>query len=149
MHRPMPVMFRTLLSVLGLLFALPIVALIALAFTLPVTSSGIGYLLACSLAIIGSIIAPWAGRYSLILILAGLLGIALIAGTRLVLTTQAKDSNIRVLTLPQGRPTRWINTLIDEQDSLIFGETIFHWIGGDTPTEHEQLTDALHTAYTE
>jgi pimeloyl-ACP methyl ester carboxylesterase len=142
-------MFRTLLSVLGLLFALPVLALIALAFTFPITSSGVGYLLACSLAIAGLILAPWAGRYSLLLILAGLLGIVIIVGIRLVLTTQAKDSNISVLTLPQGRPTRWINTLIDEQDSLIFGETIFHRIGGDTPAEHEQLTNALHTDYAE
>jgi len=51
--------------------------------------------------------------------------------------------------LPQGKETRWINTLIDEQDSLIFGEAIFHQIGGDSPGEHEGLTDALHTAYSE
>jgi pimeloyl-ACP methyl ester carboxylesterase len=42
-----------------------------------------------------------------------------------------------------------MNTIIDEQDSLIFGEAIFHQIGGDTPAEHEGLTEALHTAYSE
>lgn len=140
-------LLRTLLSVLGLLFALPLAALIALAVSLPITVSGIGYLLACSLAIVGLILAPWAGRYSFLLILAGLLGIALIAGIRLVLTTSAKTSSIRVITLPQGRPTRSLGTLIDEQDSLIFGEAIFHRIGGDTPAEHAGLTDALHSAY--
>jgi pimeloyl-ACP methyl ester carboxylesterase len=142
-------MLRVLLSVLGLLLTLPVLALVALAMTLPITNWGIGYLLACSLAILGLIIAPWGERYPFLLIVTGVIAIALIAGIRLVLTERTKTSNVRLVTLPQGRPIRWVNTLIDEQDSLIFGEAIFHRIGGDTPQEHEQLTDALQHAYAE
>lgn len=141
--------FRYLLCLLGVFLALPVIVLMALAFKLPITISGIGYLLAGSLSIAGLIIAPWEGKYSFILVITGVMGIAFVAGTRFVLATQESNSNLRVITLPQGKDTRWMNTLIDEQDSLIFGEAIFHRIGGDSPGEHEGLTDALHQAYSE
>ena len=83
------------------------------------------------------------------MLLAGVVGIAFVAGGRLVLASQDGNSSIRVVTLPQGRETRWINYIIDEQDSLIFGEAIFHAIGGDSAREHEQLTTALQRAYSE
>lgn len=142
-------LFRSLLCLLGVLLAVPIIALIAMAFTLPITISGIGYLLASSVAIAGLITAPWGGKSSLSMVVIGVIAIACIAGTRLVLAARDENSNLRVVTFPQGKETRWINTLIDEQDSLIFGEAIFHRIGGDSPREHEGLTDALHTAYSE
>jgi pimeloyl-ACP methyl ester carboxylesterase len=142
-------LLRSFLSLLGVLLALPVLVLIALAFSVPITISGIGYLLASSLAIAGLITAPWTGKYSFLLIGIGLIGITFIGGTRLVLATQGGDSNLRVITLPQGKETRWINYLIDEQDSLIFGEALFHRIGGDSPREHAGLTDALHNAYYE
>lgn len=142
-------MFRYLLGLLGVLLVLPIMILIALAFTIPITISGIGYLLASSLAIAGLILALWRGKYSLVLVFVGLIGIALVAGTRLVQAARESDANLRVVTLPHGTRTRWINALIDEQDSLIFGEAIFHRIGGDSAREHAGLTDALRTAYSE
>jgi alpha/beta hydrolase family protein len=141
--------FRYLLSALGIFFAMPILGLIALAFTLPITISGIGYLLACMLVVTGLIIAPWRGKLSVGLVMTGVIAIALVAGTRLVLAAQEDSSNLRVVTLPLGKETRWVNILIDEQDSLIFGEAIFHRIGGDSAREHEQITTALHTAYSE
>ncbi|HLO17560.1 MAG TPA: alpha/beta hydrolase [Anaerolineales bacterium] len=149
MHPRISMMLRALSSVLGLLFALPILGLIALAFVLPITISGIGYVIGCALAIFGLLIAPWGRKYSLILVLTDVIVIALVAGTRLVLTKRDRTSNLRVITLPQGKETRWINTLIDEQDSLILGEALFHRIGGDSPWEHEGITTALHTAYSE
>jgi pimeloyl-ACP methyl ester carboxylesterase len=142
-------MFRSLLCLLGVLLALPILVWTALAFAVPITISGIGYLLASSLAIAGLILAPWGGKYSFIMVATALIGIALVAGTRLVLATRQGNSDLRVVTLPDGKETRWINTLIDEQDSLIFGEAIFHRIGGDSRREHDGLTDALHTSYSE
>lgn len=140
---------RYVLCLLGILLALPVLVLIGLAFTLPVTISGAGYLAASSLAIAGLILAPRAGKYSFILVLVGVTGIAFVAGTRLVLAARERNSNLRVVTLPQGKEARWINTLVDEQDSLIFGEAIFHSIGGDSNREHEGLTSALAKAYFE
>lgn len=54
-----------------------------------------------------------------------------------------------MIALPQERNTRWINTLIDEQDSLIVGEALFHMIGGDSPNEHNGITSALHADYSQ
>lgn len=141
--------FRYLLSALGLLLALPIFALILFAVQLPVSLSGIGYLIGALLVAIGLILVPAEGKFSTLMIFIGVFALVLIAGTRLAMTQMAQTSNIRVLTLPQGSITHWFNTIIDEQDSLIFGEAIFHRIGGDSPNEHEGITAALHTAYSE
>ena len=54
-----------------------------------------------------------------------------------------------MITLPQGKEARWVNYLIDEQDSLIFGETLFHYLGGDSVNEHENTASALYAAYSE
>lgn len=116
---------RSLLFLLGLLLVLPILTLSVLAFLLPITISGVGYLLAGSLAIAGLILAPWASKYSSFLISVGMIGIAFVAGTRLILAARAESSTLRMVTLPQGKETRWMNTLIDEQDSLILARQYF------------------------
>jgi alpha/beta superfamily hydrolase len=140
-------MFRYLLFLLGLLLALPMVAVTVLAFDLPVTISGIGYMLGCLLAISGLIMAPWTGKYASILILSGVMVMAVVAGTRLVMARGNDSSNLRLVILPPATGTRWINQIIDEQDLLIFGEAIFHRIGGDSRGEHEGLTAAFQTSY--
>ena len=140
---------RSLVSLLGLLLLLPVLALIVLAFVLPVTISGAGYLAGCALVVAGLISAPWAARYSPTLVTAGILLVVFVASIRLTLTGRGEESGLRVLTLPEGKQTRWLSTLIDEQDALIFGEALFHRIGGDTAAEHEGLTSALQSAYTD
>ena len=149
MHFRTSFMFRFLLCLLGVFLALPLLALIVSAFVLPITVSGIGYVLGCSLVSAGLLMAPRREKSSFLITLTGVIAIALVAGPRLVLTRWDENSNLRVVTLPQGKETRWMNTLIDEQDTLIFGEAIFHRIGGVSPREHEQIADALHTAYSE
>jgi len=52
-----------------------------------------------------------------------------------------------MITLPKGQETRWLNYLIDEQDSLIFGETLFHFIGGDSANEHANIAPAVFADY--
>lgn len=141
-------MFRFLLCLLGILLALPLMALIALAFTLPVTISGIGYLLASFLVIVGLITAPWGDKYSFATTLIGIIAIVAIISARLLLANKTATSRLTIVTLPQGEETRWINTLVDEQDLLVFGEAIFHLIGGDSSREHEQTAAALHKSYT-
>ncbi len=139
-------LLRYLLCLLGILLALPLLALIALAVTLPVTISGIGYLLACFLAVTGLILAPRGGKF-LFLTLTGVLLLVTVAGVRMVLARWSESSKLTVVTLPQGKETRWINTLVDEQDSLVFGEATFHRIGGDSAREHAQIAVALHRSY--
>jgi pimeloyl-ACP methyl ester carboxylesterase len=142
-------MFRYLLFLLGVLVALPILAIISLSIGLPVTISGIGYLLGCVLAAAGLILFPWARRNAISLTIIGAIVVIFVAGVRLIRTWQNTSPNISMITLPQNKETRWINTLIDEQDSLVVGEALFHLIGGDSPTEHEGIATALHADYSE
>jgi len=128
---------------------MPILAIIALALGLPVTVSGIGYLLGCALAAAGLIVFPWVGRNALSLTIIGVIVVAFVAGVRLIRTWQNTSPKISMITLPQNQETRWINILIDEQDSLIIGEALFHLIGGDSPNEHEGIASALHEDYSE
>ena len=135
--------------ILGILLVLPIFVLAALAFELPVTASGIGYLSGGVFIVASLILAPWKVRYSRVLAMSGFLVIILVASMRLILASQETASAIRMIALPQGTATRPIGYLIDEQDSLIFGEALFHFIGGDSPSEHENTASALYTAYSQ
>ena len=140
-------MFRYLLFLIGVLLALPMVLLTVLSFNLPVTLSGIGYMLACLLVVSGLIMTPRGGKYASLLIVSGLVVIAVVACARLVQAAQTRSSNLRLVTLPGGKESRWINHILDEQDSLIFGEALFHRAGGDSDREHEGITDALESVY--
>ena len=131
------------------MLAIPILILIMFALALPITLSGIGYLFACLLTISGFIAAPWLPRRHSVLTLAGVMSIALIASLRIISGVQNTDSTLKMITLPQGNGTRWISYIIDEQDSVIFGESIFHRIGGSSQTEHENITTALFADYSE
>jgi pimeloyl-ACP methyl ester carboxylesterase len=137
------------LCLLGVLLALPVLVLVALALRLPITASGIGYLTGSVLVVAGLLLAPWAHRYSNVLTIAGVIVIILVAGLRLVLAWQDMAPSMSMTTLPPGNGTRWVNYLLDEQDSLIFGEAIFHFIGGDSPREHENIAAALFADYSE
>ena len=142
-------MFRYLLFLAGVALALPILAISALSLGLPVTISGIGYLLGSVLTAAGLILFPWVGRKSISITILGLSLIAAVATFRLILVRQNSNPSIRMVALPQGTDTHWINTLIDEQDSLIMGEALFYRIGGDSPDEHNGISSALHTDYSQ
>lgn len=145
--RTPPPMLQYFFFILGILLALPIIVLGALAVKLPITTSGIGYLSGSVLIAAGLILAPWTSRYSRLLVIIGVIVIILVASIRLILARQETASAVRMITLPQETATRQIGYLIDEQDSLIFGEALFHFIGGDSPNEHENTASALYTAY--
>ena len=138
--------FRYLLCILGIFLAVPALILILLAFALPITASGIGYLSGSLLFAAGLILAPRVRRYALVMLI-GIIVIALVAGQRLILAARDTAGPINMITLPQGKEARWVNALIDEQDSLIFGETLFHFIGGDSAQEHENIVPGLFTEY--
>lgn len=142
-------MIRYLLFLIGVILALPLLAIVALSLGLPITISGIGYLFGCALTVAGLILVPWAGRNSISLTIIGIIVLALIAGVRLIVVLQETSPSIRVMALPQKEDTSWINILFDEQDSLILGEALFHLIGGDSTNEHEGIASALYTDYSE
>lgn len=142
-------MSRYFLFLLGMILALPVLAIVALALGLPITGWGIGYLAGAALVAAGLILAPWTGRRWIWITSSGLILMALVAGLRLIRVSGQSNPAIRVIALPQGKPSRGINSLIDEQDSLIVGEALFHQIGGDSPNEHEGLTSSLRADYAE
>jgi pimeloyl-ACP methyl ester carboxylesterase len=141
--------FRFLLCLFGIVLALPLLAIIFMAFQLPITSSGIGYLFGCVLLFFGLILVPLARRNSVSLMIGGTIIVALVVVIRLILAWQAQTANIKMITLPQGKGARWTSYIIDEQDSLIFGEALFHRIGGDSSAEHQGITSALFADYSE
>jgi pimeloyl-ACP methyl ester carboxylesterase len=143
------IIYKYLLCMLGVILALPILGLIALALTLPITVWGILYLVVCSLMVCGLIIAPWIPKYRFVLSLAGLIAIILIVGTRLILAGQNTTARIKMITLPQREGTRWLSYVIDEQDGLVFGETLFHFIGGSSAGEHKNITQSLYQDYSD
>ena len=142
-------MMRYFLFLLGVTLALPIVAIISLAIGLPITLSGIGYLLGGALAAAGLILAPWTSRNSISITIIGILVLAVVAGVRLFIVGEQTNPAISMIALPQNKTTRWINYAIDEQDSLIVGERLLNLIGGDSPDEHRGLASALYTDYSE
>ena len=141
--------FRTLLCLLGILLAIPFLGLVAMAFTLPVSLAGVIYLFCSGLAIMGLISAPFLPKLFPVLTLIGLIGVILTAGTRIFQLARPIDSSIQMLALPQAKTSSWVNALIDERDTIIFGETLFHLIGGDSRSEHENLTPAFSRVYSE
>lgn len=141
-------MFRYFLAIIGFVLIMPLLVLIVMAFMLPITISGIGYLLGSLLTAIGLIVAPRIQRHYAVFI-TGVVMVVVVASVRIFLSSQNTHSGLRMVTLPEGKATSWISTLIDEQDSLIFGEALFHLIGGDSNREHEDITAALSTVYSE
>ena len=138
-------MFRSILCFLGLVLALPLVAFMPLAFRLPLTISGVGYLFGAILTVSGLILAPKVVQYY-VLTISGILIVVVIASIRLFLVRNT-DLSLKVITLPSAGKTSSINRLIDEQDNLVFGEALFHKIGGDSDREHEGLTSAFVDVY--
>jgi pimeloyl-ACP methyl ester carboxylesterase len=119
-----------------------------LAIITPVTVSGGLYLLGSSLVSLGLVLAPWQPRIHLALTLSGLIVILAVAGVRLNLIRN-EASNLKVIVLPSGKGTRPVNALIEERDSLLFGEAALHLIGGVSQREHENILQALSAIYQE
>jgi len=107
------------------------------------------YLIAGSCVASGLITAPLLPKHFLYIIFAGVIGLFLIIGIRLIILGQNRSSEIQMITLPKGQGSRWLGFIIDEQDGLIFGEELFHRIGGDSAREHAGLVPAFVTVYSE
>lgn len=140
---------RYLLCLLGVVLAMPLLVLTVLAFKLPTTISGVLYLAAGWLVSSGLITRPFDSKHSLTLVFTGVIGLLLIIGTRMTLTGQNRSSEIRMVTLPEQKGPRWVGSIIDEQDALVFGEELFHLAGYDSISEHESLVPAFLAAYSE
>src|SRR5689334_13501909 len=101
-HIVQPMTFKYLLCLLGVLLSTPLLPVIALACILPVTISGIGYLLACSLGVAGLLLAPWMQRHTW-LIVSGVLLLIFIAAARIIMGEQNSKLNVDMIRLPSEK----------------------------------------------
>ena len=138
--------FRYLLCLLGIVLALPVLILVPLIVVTPITISGLVYLIGYGLITAGLILSPWRPKYLPILTVSGVITIGLTAGIHLSRIPN-QTSNIKVIVLPSANETRWANWLIDEEDSVLFGEAVLYLMGGVTGHEHDGIVSALSTAY--
>ena len=141
--------FRYFVCLLGIMLAIPLLGLIALAFRLPITFSGIFYLLSSAVAVAGLVAAPLLPHAYPRLTAIGLMGIVITAAVRVIAAEQQTVSEIQMLALPAGTKPSWLNALFDEQDTLVFGESLFHLLGGDSDKEHEGLASSFADVYSE
>ena|GEM_PF-1030932 len=141
---------RYLLFLLGLIFACPLIVLLLFSIITPITISGIAYVIGYSLMVIGLITAPLWRKFTFVMILSGIVTLILIAGARIALAKNVEESSkLKMILLPQGKETRWINYLIDEQDGVLFGEAALLRLGGVWPGEHENIVPSLYEGYSE
>lgn len=113
------------------------------------TSWGAAYVIAFALLATGLIAVPRWRRISLALIALAIVGLIAIPSIRWASIAQRATATVRIVTLPNGRGARWIDTIIPEQDTVLFGETFMRLLGGVTAQEHEGLAPAMVAAYTE
>jgi pimeloyl-ACP methyl ester carboxylesterase len=139
-------LLRYLLCLAGIFLAVLVFTLSVLAFDTPISSSGGYYLLGSSLLAVGLILAPWRPKAQLALMLSGLAIVLVVAGAR-INQIQNETARLKVILLPSGKETRLINALIDERDTLLFGERLLRLIGGVSAREHKGLTPAVTAAY--
>jgi pimeloyl-ACP methyl ester carboxylesterase len=135
-----------LVGLVGIGLAALLLGVLALAVVTPVTGSGAGYLTA-GVLVAGGLIGVWRwGTRALVVSLAGVLLAVGVAGAR-VAQAGYREGPLRVVVLPAGDGTRWVNLVVDEQDLLLFGEALKRLVGGVSRREHAGLAPALTEGY--
>jgi pimeloyl-ACP methyl ester carboxylesterase len=135
---------RYLLFALGVLTALPLLAVLLLLPTTPITCVGCGYLVAGMLIAGALLSAPW-WRRSMRVAVAGIALLLIILSSRLLFPPAG--SQLTLLTLPaQSAPRLW-DRLFDEQDVVVFGARLAPYLRLISPRENDGLVPALAEAY--
>lgn len=141
-----PLRFRHLVFLAGLALVPPVGLLVGLALVTPITSSGLGYTLGVVLVMFGALGVVWKPRPATFAIVVGLAVMTTVAGIRLATGAEAKT--VKLVTLPDGGETRWIDRLIHERDLALFGQHAAFLTGfGLSWREHDGLAAALTSAY--
>ncbi len=87
-------------------------------------------------------------RIALAMILAGALIVVSTMAVRIVLVARARETNasMQLLVLPRQNETRWLNALVDEQDSVLFYEQFLFIFMFMTERQHNEFVPAMRTA---
>lgn len=139
--------FRTLIFALGLLLAIPLLIILYLSVGIPISLSGIVYLIGYSLLVSGLLCAPWLPRWALSLSGAGI-GILLLTASLRMLFPPA-GSKLSLITLPGPSRPRLLTRLFDEQDIVLFGAKAAPSVGFVSPLEYKDLIPELSQTYKE
>lgn len=143
---PFQIGLRHLYFVAGLGLLPPVVLLVALAFFTPITTSGLCYTLAVVVITAGLLVASWRTTIGAWLLAVG--GTALVATATVRVYVGGDGTTARLITLPDGGSTRWVNRLIHEQDLSLFGARVAALTGvALSRDEAAGLTEALTAAY--
>jgi pimeloyl-ACP methyl ester carboxylesterase len=139
----MGTLIRCLLLAVGMLAAVPLLVVLFLLPSTPITFVGSLYLLGCILIAAGVIGAPWR-RFSALVLL----------GTSLILATMAlrmvfppSGSRLALTTFPTQSGPRWWNRILNEQDVVLFGTRLAPYLGLISPAENNGLLPALAETY--
>jgi predicted esterase len=137
-------LLHAFLLIFGTLAALPLLAVLCLLPTTPITLVGFLYLLGCILIASGMISAPW-WRRSVLLVL---LGTSLILGTLAVrIGFPPSGARLVLTTLPGQSAPRLANRIFNEQDVVLFGTRLAPYVGFISPAENSRLFSELAERY--
>jgi len=137
-------LLHAFLLVFGTFTALPLLAVLVLLPTTPITFVGSLYLLGCMLIVGGMISARWWRRSAILVLL----------GTSLLLVTLAvrlafppSGARLVLMTFPgQSAPRLW-NRIFNEQDVVLFGTRLAPYVGFLSSAENTGLFSALAERY--
>ena len=138
---------RFLLLTFGILAALPLLAVVALIPSTPITLVGALYLLGGILIVTAMISAPWRRRWSPALALVGSTLILAIVALRMVFPPSG--SRLILTSLPSQSGSHWLNRIFNEQDVVLFGARVGLQLGLISSAENKGLVPALAKMYTQ
>jgi fermentation-respiration switch protein FrsA (DUF1100 family) len=138
-------LLHPLIFAFGMLAAIPLLVVLFLLLTTPITFVGSLYLLACILIVTGMLSVPWWRHRSSTLFL---LGVALFLATlALRLMFPPSGSRLVLTTFPSQSQPRWWNRLFNEQDVVLFGARLAPHLGLFSPAENNGLVTAFAETY--
>jgi len=135
---------RPLIFAFGILAALPLLVVLFLLLSTPITFVGSLYLLACILIVTGMLSVPWRRRAFALF----LLGVALFLATfTLRLIFPPSGSRLILTTFPSQSQPRWWDRILNEQDAVLFGARFAPYLGLFSPAENDGLVTAFAETY--
>ncbi len=139
--------FRYLFFTFGLLLAIPLLFILYLSIGIPISSTGIVYLVAYSLFVLGLVCAPWIHRWGLIISLTGIAILLVIVSVRILFPPSG--SQMKLVTLPGPSSPRLLTRVFDEQNIVLFGTKVAPSVGFVSSLEYEDLIPKLSQTYKE
>ena len=140
-------MIRLILLICGTLAALPLLVLVALIPTTPITLVGSLYLIGGILIVAGMIGATWWRHGSRTLALLGTTLILAIIVVRMLFPPSG--SRLFLTSLPSQSGSHWLNRIFNEQDVVLFGAHVGLYLGLISPAEYNGLVPALAETYSQ